>query len=81
MATVCKLFDEGEIASRVRELAQEIAAVDQVQDFREQAPWRNRHLGKLERDVPTVPDHLCADLDSSSWATGRWWSSPLPGKP
>jgi hypothetical protein len=37
-------------------------AVDEAQDFREQPPWI-RHLGKLERDVPTVPDHLGADLD------------------
>jgi len=32
-------------------------AVDQSQDFREQSPW-NHGLGKLERDVSTVPHHL-----------------------
>ncbi len=33
-----------------------------TQDFGEQRQW-NRHLGKLKGDVPTVPDHLGADLD------------------
>jgi len=33
-----------------------------VAEFRKQPP-RNCHLGKLERDVPTVPDPLGADLD------------------
>jgi hypothetical protein len=33
-----------------------------VQDFREQPPW-DRNLGKLERDIATVADHLGADLD------------------
>jgi len=37
-------------------------AGDQLQDFGEQRQW-NRHLGKLKGDVPTVPDHLGADLD------------------
>jgi len=32
------------------------------QSFREQSPW-NRDLGKLERNVPTVPHDLGADLD------------------
>ena len=36
--------------------------VNQAQDLSEQPP-RHRHLGKLEHDVPTVPDHLGADLD------------------
>ncbi len=36
--------------------------IDQAQYFSEQVP-RHRHLGKLKSDVPTVPDHLGADLD------------------
>ena len=30
--------------------------------FSEEPPW-NGHLGKLECDVPTVPDHFGANLD------------------
>ncbi len=37
-------------------------AVDQSQNFREEPPW-DRHFGKLECDVPAMPDHFCADLD------------------
>ncbi len=37
-------------------------AIDQSQDCREQPPW-NRKLGKLERDLPTVPHDFGADLD------------------
>jgi hypothetical protein len=36
--------------------------IDQAQYFSEQVP-RHHYLGQLERDVPTVPHHLGADLD------------------
>ena len=35
--------------------------IDQAQDFPEQFP-RHRHLGKLERDVAAMADHLGTDL-------------------
>ncbi len=35
--------------------------VNQAQDVGEQGS-RDRNLGHLERDMPTVPDHLDADL-------------------
>ena len=38
------------------------SASAEAQDLGEHPPW-NRHLGKLERNLPTVPDHLRADLD------------------
>ncbi len=37
-------------------------AVDLPQDLGEQG-FRSSHLGKLERDVTTIPEHLGADLD------------------
>jgi hypothetical protein len=36
--------------------------IDAEQDVGGQRQWY-RHLGKLKGDVPTVPDHLGADLD------------------
>jgi hypothetical protein len=36
--------------------------IDQPQDLPEQVS-RHRHLGKMERDVPRVADHLRTDLD------------------
>ncbi len=36
--------------------------IDQAQDFPEQLP-RRRHLGQLERDVPTMADNFGPDLD------------------
>jgi len=36
--------------------------IDAEQDVGEQRQW-NRRLGKLKGDVPTVPDHLGAELD------------------
>ncbi len=36
--------------------------VNQAQDLRELSSW-NRDLGKLERDIAAVPDHLRTDLD------------------
>ena len=38
------------------------SASAEAQDLGEQPSW-NRHLGKLERNLPTVPDQLRADLD------------------
>ncbi len=45
--------------------------VNQAQDVGEQGS-RDRNLGHLERDMPTVPDHLDADLRSASRAS---WST------
>ena len=36
--------------------------IDQAQDFSEQFP-RHGNLGQLERDVPTMANDFCADLD------------------
>ena len=49
--------------NRVREEGGSASA--EAQDLGEQPSW-NRQLGKLERNLPNVPDQLRADLDQHS---------------